>query len=166
MLLRIPYLVRILSFLVASLVAVPVLSQTTFVVNSTDDPGDGVCDVAHCTLAEAINAANVTAASDTVWFEIPGEGPFTIQPIKPLPDIMSPLIIDGYSQPGTLPASDDAPALLLVEIDGQNAAGDAHGLLIFGDETVIRGLAINRFPRGGIYINGSRNEILGCHIGT
>jgi CSLREA domain-containing protein len=36
------------------------------VVNSADDPGDGVCDAAHCTLREAIGAA---VASDEITFD-------------------------------------------------------------------------------------------------
>lgn len=41
----------------------------TFIVNSTNDPGDGTCDVTECTLREAITAANATADDDIINFD-------------------------------------------------------------------------------------------------
>ena len=38
----------------------------TFTVNSTADTDDGTCDFAHCSLREAINAANANAGLDTI----------------------------------------------------------------------------------------------------
>ena len=139
----------------------PVLGQAIFTVNSTDDPGEGTCDAGHCTLAEAFNAANATAASDTILFDIPGDGPHTIQPAVAFPAIVAPLYVDGYSQPGAQPATDDSPAILQIELDGQSASGDAHGLSILGRDTVIRGLVINRFPRSGVYIAGLSEFLCG-----
>jgi CSLREA domain-containing protein len=67
---------RILSiFGIAVLVATSVFSAvppkvahaaTTWVVNSTNDPGDGTCDSTECTLREAINAAS---SGDTISFD-------------------------------------------------------------------------------------------------
>jgi len=45
-------------------------SAATFVVNSSADPGDGVCDAAECTLREAIAAANGNDQSDTITFDL------------------------------------------------------------------------------------------------
>ena len=42
-----------------------------FVVNSTADPGDGVCDAVECTFREAIAAANDNPGQDTIQFNIP-----------------------------------------------------------------------------------------------
>ena len=39
----------------------------------------------------------------TIDFDIPGSGPFVIQPATPLPAITHPVIINGYSQPGASP---------------------------------------------------------------
>src|SRR5262245_50398661 len=58
-----------------------------FLVNTTADAGDGVCDVTACTLREAINAANATAGPDTIDFAIPGVGVHTINPTSPLPAV-------------------------------------------------------------------------------
>ena len=53
---------------------------TTFTVNSANDADDATCDATHCSLREAINAANANAGTDTIAFNIPGDGPHTIQP--------------------------------------------------------------------------------------
>jgi CSLREA domain-containing protein len=43
---------------------------TTLVVNSTSDVNDGECNAAHCSLREAINAANASAGPGTIGFSI------------------------------------------------------------------------------------------------
>ena len=49
-------------------------SNLVFIVNSTNDVDDGVPGIAHCSLREAINAANATPGTNTINFaaEIPG----------------------------------------------------------------------------------------------
>ena len=39
------------------------------VVNSLDDVDDGTCDVTHCSLREAIAAANSNGQADTITFD-------------------------------------------------------------------------------------------------
>src|SRR3712207_1774109 len=75
-------------------------APTVFAVNSTADPGDGVCNSTECTLREAITAANAGAGLDTISFNIPGSGVQTIAPATALPIITDPVVIDGYTQPG------------------------------------------------------------------
>src|SRR3989304_9470427 len=79
---------------------VPVAQAAPFPVNSTGDPGDGVCDVTECTLREAIGAANAVPGADAIAFGIPGAGPHTIQPSSSLPTGTDPLGIAGGPQPG------------------------------------------------------------------
>ena len=43
-------------------------------VNVTDDSDDGSCSAAHCSLREAINAANAHAGFDLIKFDIGGGG--------------------------------------------------------------------------------------------
>ncbi|MCX7070594.1 MAG: choice-of-anchor D domain-containing protein [Gammaproteobacteria bacterium] len=43
-------------------------ASLSLVVNSTVDTSDGVCDATHCTLREAINAANANAGDDSITF--------------------------------------------------------------------------------------------------
>ena len=43
-------------------------NAATFVVNTTDDTSDGACDAAHCSLREAITAANAAPGQDVIEF--------------------------------------------------------------------------------------------------
>src|SRR6185369_5659134 len=102
----------------------PVPAGITFTVNSTADPGTGTCDAAECTFREAITAANAAAGLDNISFNIPGTGPFTITPLSFLPTITSPVVIDGYTQPGsspnTLPDSDNAVLMIIIDLSRAN----------------------------------------------
>lgn len=135
----------------------PPVQAATLVVNTTSDADDGVCNAAHCSLREAINAANLAAGEDVIAFNIPGSGPHTIQPASPLPAIASNLVLDGTSQPGFT----DHP---LIELDG-SLVSSSPGLEIAGSSNFIRGLAINRFM-DGVVIDGPDNLLLGNYIGT
>jgi CSLREA domain-containing protein len=142
-----------------------------FTVNSIADPGNGTCDVAECTLREAITAANNAAnggTPDEIRFGISGAGPHTILPSSALPTIIDPVIIDGYSQAGSSMNSlaGGNPAVLKLELNGTNA-DSANGLEITGGGSTVKGLVINRFPQSGIRIAGSGgNRIEGNFIGT
>ncbi|MFN8459054.1 MAG: FG-GAP-like repeat-containing protein, partial [Anaerolineae bacterium] len=111
---------------------------TTLVVNSANDADDGTCNVTHCSLREAINAANALPGSQTITFNIPGVGPHTISPNSALPYITDPVTIDGSTQPGASCAS--WPPTLRIELNGSNAGPGAVGLVIFAGNSVIRGL--------------------------
>jgi CSLREA domain-containing protein len=63
----------------------------TFTVNSTADPGDGVCTTAECTLHEAIVAANSAGDGDTIPISVGG----TITLNGALPDLTTPMQISG-----------------------------------------------------------------------
>lgn len=137
----------------------------TFTVNTTADNDDGSCNAAHCTLREAIRAANATADHDVIAFNIPGAGVRTIAPTFPLPSISQPVTIDGSTQPGASCAA--YPPTLLVEINGANAGNFVDGIQIFAGDTTVRGLVINRFNNDGININSGSNNRIECNfIGT
>jgi len=167
-------------------------SASTITVNSSADTSanDG-----HCTLREAIAAANNNVASgglagecvagqtlptiDTIAFAIPGAGLHTIVPASNLPMISQPVMIDGYTQPtasvNTLAIGDNA--VLRIQIDGTNLTtpiislggpfnGDSSG-------TTIRGLVLGPNPRasaiedGGPFGGGANNiTIKGNFIGA
>ncbi len=140
-------------------------------VNSSDDVNDGACDATHCSLREAINAANANAGTDTIAFDIPGAGPHTIQPASALPTITDPVIIDGYTQPGASPNTNGlelgSNAVLKIELDGSNAGAFQDGLTIIAGGSTVRGLAINRFDANGILLlTSDNNAIEGNFIGT
>ncbi|MGQ0621976.1 MAG: Calx-beta domain-containing protein [Panacagrimonas sp.] len=68
-----------------------------FVVSSLADANDGSCDTTHCTLREAINAANATAGvPDSIGFNLPGGGTITLGSTLPVISATGgPLTIDG-----------------------------------------------------------------------
>ena len=144
---------------------------TTYTVNSTNNVDGGTCDATHCSLREAINAANANVGTDTIAFNISGAGPHTIQLALGLPKITDPVIIDGYTQPGASPNTNGvglgSNAVLKIELDGTNAGDTATGLNLLAGNCMVRGLVINRFLNGGIVVdeNGG-NVIEGNFIGT
>ena len=107
--------------------AAPALAEEgrTLLVNTFDDLDDGACDAAHCSLREAIAAANEDPLRDTVLLGLPEpEGEIWVR--SPLPWIAEPLVIDGSSQPEVQVVA--------------SYRGDA--LVVVADDTAIRGLSI------------------------
>ncbi len=133
-----------------------VITDGIFFVTTTADSGPG-------SLRQAIldeNAAN--GGTNTIDFDIPGQGVQTISPASPLPAIANPVLIDGFSQPGY----DGTP---LIELFGnQVSLGD--GLAITGPDVTVRGLDINSFSQGaGIHITGTGatgDSVYGNLLGT
>ncbi len=132
----------------------------TFVVNNAADGDDGVCDAAHCTLREAINAANLNPGPDLISFNILAGGVPTINVgssgLGPLPSITDPVTIDGTTQGAGK-----------VELNGAAAGAEADGVLVEAGQTTLRGLVINRFGGAGVHLlTGGNNVVEGCLIGT
>ena len=145
-------------------------ADAAIVVNSTSDI---VLDDGHCTLREAIAAANTNTASgaksgecaaggsgtDTIEFDITDAGCVggppkicTIAPSTTLPDITAPVVIDGYAtQPGasanTLAVGDNAVIAIRLDISGVTGTG-LH-LALGSSGSTVRGLSIVR-PGGSI----------------
>lgn len=153
--------------------AAPTLSLT---VNSIADTDDGACDILgtgsgnqDCTLREAINASNASVGvTDTIAFGIPGGGVKTIRPTTALPTITDTVVIDGYTQsgasPNTLAQGDNAA--LKIELDGHLAPASTNGLRLDADNSVVRGLVINRFSDSAFLVYGDFNVIEGNFLGT
>lgn len=148
----------------------------TITVNGTADTAadDGVCTLREAIVAASTNVASGASAGecaagdappaiDAIAFAIPDGDPgcsaethvCTIVPAIALPIVSNPVLIDGYTQPGTqantLAIGDDA--VLRVEIDGSNvnpvlnfagsAGGDASG-------STVRGVVIDHISSSGI----------------
>ncbi|MDO8630428.1 MAG: CSLREA domain-containing protein, partial [Phycisphaerales bacterium] len=143
---------------IGTAVGLPTARATLFVVTRGSDTDDGACD-GHCTLREAINAANDLAGLDTIGFNIDTRDPSiipTISPVSPLPSITSPAVIDATTQFAGR-----------VQLNGENAGVDANGLRITAGGSTVRGLVINRFDGNGILlVTGGGNTIQGNFIGT
>jgi uncharacterized repeat protein (TIGR01451 family)/CSLREA domain-containing protein len=156
----------------------------TITVNTT---ADDVTSDATLSLREAIEVANGTLAvsslsaqeqaqvsgalsnPNTIAFNIPGAGVHMIAPATDLPSITSPMIIDGYTQPGSSPNSNPVTtginAIPLIELSSA-VANSGTGLSISAGASTIRGLVINGFHTGiELRTNGS-NTIAGNFIGT
>ena len=112
---------------------------------------------------------------DTINFNIPGAGVKTINvgtspsaPGIPLPSINKPVIINGYSQPGSAALSSTTNATLLIELNGTAAGASASGLFINATTggSTIKGLVINRFHASGIILFTDGNLVQGNFIGT
>jgi hypothetical protein len=179
--------VKAFGFLLAALMVVMLLAArpahaAIFEVNFTGDEGDqslgnGFCDTEpfiigtqpECTLRAAIEEANATTAPDAINFNIGGSGVKTIKPASSLPIITQPVTIDGYTEPGasenTLAVGNDA--VLLIRLDGSNA-GNASGLNITANDSVVRGLSVTRFSSSaGLTLSGADNtRIEGNFLGT
>lgn len=145
------------------------------VVNTTDDADDGACNASHCSLREAIQAANANPGPDAVAFDIPASDPgynpsgwWTIRPASELPDLTDDgTTIDGVTQ--TANRGDTNPLGPEIELDGQLAGEDGRGIDIRSSNNLVRGLVINRFGQDGLRItsrNVSGNRVVGNYIGT
>lgn len=147
-------------------------SAATLTVTKIADTNDGTCD-ADCSLREAITAANAAGGTDTINFAIPGTGVHTIQPTSSLPDISSPVIIDGYSQSGSNPNTAVSPnplnGTITIQLDGQLSGGASNGITFVSgsDGSQVKGLVINRFALDGIDIADAGSiSVTGNYIGT
>jgi hypothetical protein len=160
-----------------------------FAVDTSGDAALTVCSdavPADCSLRGALLNANLTAAPDTIRFDLP----ITDAGFQPdtqhwriavgnaaLPPIEAPVLIDGYSQPGAV-ANTNTPddgglnGVLKIEIvPGTSFGTQQNGLDIslnfFAQApSTFRGLVINRFL-AQIQLSGNgAHRIEGCYLGT
>ena len=123
---------------------------TTFTVNTTNDTDDGSCDGSHCSLREAITAANAAAGADTIEFAILPAGVVHVILISgsELPALEDDLVIDGYTQAGASPNTSATGGLnTQLRIQLQPTAPPIDGLRVIGSRVTIRGLALIIFSR-------------------
>ena len=132
---------------------------TTYTVTNTNDDGEG-------SLRWAITESNNNPGTDTIVFNI-GEGGYytnTITPLSALPEITSPVLIDGTSQPGYAGTP-------IIQISGYYLSlyqpdQTVSGLVISAGDSTVRGLIINQFSSYGIrLIDQGNNIIQGNYIG-
>ncbi len=152
---------RIVPAVALAFAAAGTASASTFTVTNTNDSGAG-------SLRQAILDANANAGTDTIAFNIPGSGVHTITPATTLDHLTGPVLIDGYTQPGssvnTLAVGDDA--VLRIELDGTNV-GSGIGLFLGGGGSTVRGLVLNRWTVSAIRVDqNSGSTIEGNFIGT
>jgi len=148
----------------------------TFTVNTTGDTDDTTCDASHCSLREAIDAANSNPGS-TIEFNIPATdtgyevsgitGTWTISLNSLLPTLSGGgTIISGTTQAANQgDLNVDGPE---IEITGAGV-GSGNCLEVASACNVIHGLVINRCQYSGVALKGSgatTNIVSGNYIGT
>jgi hypothetical protein len=129
----------------------------SLVVTNTADSGAG-------SLRDAINQANCLGGPLTITFNIPGTGVQVIKPLSALPTILTPVTIDGYSQPGSSPNTlvNGDNAVVLIQIDGSLSSPGTDGLTInFAPNTLVRGLFVTKFSGNGIVVQFSNCTVRG-----
>jgi CSLREA domain-containing protein len=85
----------------------------TYVVNTTEDTDDGSCDAAHCTLREAILAANASAEADTITFSLSPSATIILNDAQ-LPVISGTLTVDGSTATNLTISGDEHSRVLEV----------------------------------------------------
>ena len=137
-------------------------NRQSFIVNTTDDVGDGLCDEAHCSLRDALTETAANGSGyDVITFDIPGSGVRTITLTQLLPTALG-VDINGYTQPGSRQATNATgpiDAVPLIEING-------NGLPVALTLDVSRaiGLIVNRAET--LIATTAYGEIRGCFLGT
>ncbi len=139
------------------------LLLSTIMVTSVADNGPG-------TLRQAIYQANADGGTNTIAFDIPGSGPQVITPVSELPPITSPVIIDGYTQPGSSPntstTGDNAVPSVVIDGSAISNIGKSLGLQVQADDSTVEGLAIENFGGIGVVLSGAGDVVQGDFIGT
>ncbi|MFT4761349.1 MAG: gliding motility-associated-like protein/CSLREA domain-containing protein [Paraglaciecola sp.] len=117
----------------------------TFTVTSLDNTDDGTCDTGHCSLHEAIDAANLAGGADNIVFSVAGSIVLS-GGIGDLPDITGVITIDGGG---------------MVTLIG---AGSAGLRLVAGSaNSTVQNLTIENCAGGGISIDSAPGvTISGC----
>ena len=160
---------RLTPILLVSLLAAFRLLAATYTVTNTNDSGAG-------SYREALTNANTNPGLDTIAFNVSGAGcdvagVCTIAPTAALPLVTSPVLIDGYTQPGSSPNTNAQGALntvLKIVLSGVNIPGQSAVYFTSGsDGSTVRGLVVNG-PFGYTVTSAfsDDNIVTGCFIGT
>jgi CSLREA domain-containing protein len=140
----------VLVVMIAALVPIQA-EASTFVVNTTDDTDDGMCDSNHCSLREAIQAANSNPGPDTISFDIPGSVPHRIELCNNLPAVTGGgTTIDGTTEPdyGGAPVIVLEPGFTPSDTIPPSQSTCEHvtdGLKLFSSDNTVRGLSLVSF---------------------
>ena len=128
-------------------------SAALLTVFTTNDTGLG-------SFRQALVDANVSPGGDVINFQLPGPGPYIIQPATQWPEVRSPIVIDGRTQPGF----SNKP---IVELNGSLLTPANFGLHLAGGNSILQGLVLNGFPNDAVFVSGAGGTVIrGNFIGT
>jgi CSLREA domain-containing protein len=137
-------------------------NRQSFIVNTTDDVGDGVCDAAHCSLRDALTETAANGSGyDVITFAIPGSGVRTITLTQLLPTALG-VDINGYTQPGSRQATNATGAIDAVPLIEINGNGLPVALTLEDSRAI--GLIVNRAET--LIATTAYGEVRGCFLGT
>jgi uncharacterized repeat protein (TIGR01451 family) len=132
----------------------------TFTVTNTGNEGAG-------SLRKAIEEVNIAGAGNTIAFNIPGTGPFTIAPTSALPGItVENTTIDACTQPGA--DCSGLPLTLMIRLNGQGFSLVKSGATIRGFSFTGGGapaVKLNRVAEEGIFTLQQNVTIADNYIG-
>ena len=132
-----------------------ILLANFLVKNTLDDP----MALDPNSLRSVIMQANAAGGTNTISFNIAASGVQTINLTKPLPALISPVTVDGTSEPG----GGTAPRVYLY---GAGIVGGGDGLAIQGGNSAVLGLGIIGFSGEGITLTGAGGDtVSGNYIG-
>ena len=144
-----------------------IAGASTWIVTNTDDD----CDILQQCLRRAITLSNLSPDTDTIVFNIPGD-PATPKRIMLASElsITQPVVIDGYTQPGSSPNTLDegTNAQIRIVIDGAGAPVGSNVLSVSGGPSDIRGVAIVNAHETGIAVGagGAETTLRGNFVGV
>lgn len=144
-------MVRLSYLVVLGLLLAARAGAATFVVNSANDVDDGACNTVHCSLREAIRAANTNPGTDDLLFNISPGGAQTIVPLSALPTITESANLDGSTQPGYAGTP-------IISLRGDMAGAGVHGLVLNAQLVSVKHLAIFGFGGDAILIVGPGSD--------
>jgi len=155
---RFPVWARCAALLVG-LFATPA-SAAVFPVINTNDSGAG-------SFRQALLDANAAVGADVITFNIPGAGVHTITLTSLLPNITSPVFIDGFTQPGSS-ANTNAFSAGINAVPQIELTGTQVSLFFFtgSDGSTVRGLIINGSSSDKISSQVSNLTVVGNFLGT
>ncbi|MCB8926393.1 MAG: CSLREA domain-containing protein [Ardenticatenaceae bacterium] len=123
-------------------------STAVFTVTTAVDEDDGACTQSHCTLREAIQAANALEYGNAIiQFKVGDLTSVLIAPTAPLPAITTPLLLKT-----------NLYNTIDVTIDGSEA-GVADGLTLLANNITVRDLTVQNFAGSGIVVAGNSSLI-------
>lgn len=123
-------------------------THPTLEVTNTFGAGPG-------SLRQAIIDANQDPNTNLIVFNIPGAGLQTINLSTVLPQINSPVIIDGTTQPGYAGTP-------LVRIQGTSLPMGSSLLSLLGGDSEVRGLSLYEVSQAGVLLQSDNNVVEGC----
>ncbi len=133
-------------------------AATTYTVTNVSDSGTG-------SLRQAIIDANNGSGDALITFAIPGTGPFKISPSTDLDAIDVPVVVDGYSEPGSSRATASLPAHIEIQIDGGGIVPEGIQVSDSSGTTTVEGLSVTNFTDCGICLNGDGQVAEGNYVG-